>query len=260
MSPRLMPPRLMPPRLAFGWTFLAVLILTAALAPARAQQLVADLSAHQINITAGFSGADLLLFGVSDGTGDVVVIVSGPDATARVRKKERVSGLWINTASVRFDSVPSFYHVAATDNLSTEDIDNVLRENGIGLRYQNMSPIADIAPEKAAEFRDALIRRKEAQGLYSPQTGKIEIIGGALFRTKVAFPATVPTGTYRVYVYQVADGWVRSVTEIPLRVGKVGLEETVYRFAHDQPALYGLFAIAIAALAGYGAGMLFGRR
>jgi hypothetical protein len=81
-----------------------------------------------------------------------------------------------------------------------------------------------------------------------------------LFRAEVSFPATVPTGEYRVDVYHVKDEWVQSVTTIPLKVGKVGLEEAIYRFAQDEPALYGLVAILVAALSGYGAGMLFGRR
>ena len=104
------------------------------------------------------------------------------------------------------------------------------------------------------------MRRKEAKGLYVPETGMIEFVGGTLFRAKVEFPAIVPTGTYRVDVYHVKDEWVQSVANIPLTVGKVGAEEAIYRFAHEYPALYGLFAIAVAALAGYGAGMMFGRR
>ena len=70
----------------------------------------------------------------------------------------------------------------------------------------------------------------------------------------------MPTGFYRVNVYQVTDEWVQSVSSIPLEIAKVGLEEAIFRFANERPALYGLFAILVAALSGYGAGMLFGRR
>ena len=235
-------------------------VCTLIAAPAQATELVADLSQHEINISTGFSGAELLLFGAADPTGDVIVVVSGPDERAVVRKKERVSGIWINTESVAFTAVPGFYHVSATDHLSAEKLSQVLADVGVGLRYQNMSPAIDMLPERAAEFKKALLRRKEAQELYSAQTGKIEFVGGTLFRTKVEFPATVPTGEYRVDVYEIDGDWVKSVATIPLTVGKVGLEEAIYRFAQDRPALYGLFAIAVAALSGYGAGMLFGRR
>lgn len=238
--------------------FFVLLALTPG--PARATELVADLSQHQINISTGFRGTELLLFGAADPSGDVVVIVSGPDRKEIVRKKTQVSGIWINTESVAFDSVPGFYHVSATARLSNETLGSVLADIGVGLHYQNMSPSQEIEPERAAIFKKALRRRKEVQQLYSSQTGKIEFVGGTLFRAKVPFPATVPTGNYRVDVYQVEDDWVKSVTTIPLKVGKVGMEEAIFRFAHDQPTLYGIVAIVIAALAGYGAGMLFGRR
>ena len=237
-----------------------LLLATIVTGPARSTELVADLSQHEIKISTGFSGTELLLFGAADPTGDVVVVVSGPGEGATVRKKQRVSGIWINTESVAFNQVPGFYHVSATKRLSEGKLSQVLADIGVGLRYQNMAPAADMDPERAAEFKQALLRRKEVAGLYSAKTGHIQFVGGTLFRTKVAFPATVPTGKYRVDVYQVEGGWVKSVATIPLTVGKVGMEEAIYRFAHDQPALYGIMAIVIAVSAGYGAGMLFGRR
>lgn len=230
------------------------------IAAARAEPLVADLSEHQIKITTGFAGTELLLFGVTVEPGDVIVTVSGPDNSVVVRRKSRVSGLWINTDSVQFDTVPGYYHVAATDNLSEETLGDVLRENGVGFRYLNLTPAADIGPAQAAIFRDALLRRKQVLDLYDNHPGQIEFVGGTLFRTRIPFPANVPTGRYRVDVYHVNDGWVSSTTTIPLTVLKVGLEASIFRFAHDYPALYGIFAIAVAAMAGYGAGMVFGRR
>jgi uncharacterized protein (TIGR02186 family) len=244
----------------FRLMFASFIALVAIVGNSRAEVLVADLSEHEIKISAGFAGAELLLFGVTLGSGDIIVIVSGPDSTEMVRKKSRVSGLWINTDSVRFDRVPGFYHVAATESLAASGLDDVLRDNGVGFRYLNMAPALDIQPERAEVFHEALLRRKAARGLYSAKIGRIDLLKGTLFRTKVPFPANVPTGRYRVDVYHVKDGWVTSNTTIPLSVGKVGLEQSIFYFAHQQPALYGVVAIIIAAVAGYGAGMLFGRR
>ena len=38
-----------------------------------AQQLVADLSSHLIAITTGFTGTEVVLFGTTDGAGDVEI-------------------------------------------------------------------------------------------------------------------------------------------------------------------------------------------
>ncbi len=233
----------------------------AAVAPAAAAgTLIADLSQQEIKITTGFAGTELLLYGVTDSAGGVIVTISGPEASVVVRKKTRVSGIWINTDSVEFEAVPGYYYVAATEGLSDTELADVLQENGVGFRYLNLKTATSTDPARAAVFREALLRRKEARQLYSAATGRIDVLGGLLFRTRVRFPANVPTGVYQVNVYHVEDGWVTSTTAIPLSISKGGLEESVFRFAQHQPALYGVFAIVVAAVAGYGAGMVFGRR
>ena len=54
-----------------------LLALLAADQPARAQELVADLSDHLIAIDSEFTGTDLLVFGAIEGDGDVVVAALG---------------------------------------------------------------------------------------------------------------------------------------------------------------------------------------
>ncbi|HEV3177595.1 MAG TPA: TIGR02186 family protein, partial [Stellaceae bacterium] len=58
---------------------LASLGLAAASGPARAQALVADLTNHLVAITTGFTGTSVVLFGATDGNGDVIVVVRGPE-------------------------------------------------------------------------------------------------------------------------------------------------------------------------------------
>ena len=48
-------------------------------AAARAEGLVADLTSHLIAITTGFTGASVVLFGATDGPGNVIVAVRGPE-------------------------------------------------------------------------------------------------------------------------------------------------------------------------------------
>src|SRR5437763_8685840 len=83
-------------------------------APARGEGLVADLTSHLIAITTGFTGASVVLFGATDGPGDVVVVVRGPDREMVVRRKDRVAGIWLNTQEMTFANVPSFYALAAS--------------------------------------------------------------------------------------------------------------------------------------------------
>src|SRR6201988_33350 len=89
------------------------LSLSCSKSAARAEGLVADLTSHLIAITTGFTGASVVLFGATDGPGDVVVAVRGPDRQMTVRRKSRVAGIWVNTEKLMFANVPSFYAMVA---------------------------------------------------------------------------------------------------------------------------------------------------
>ena len=96
----------------------AVLCLMAM--PARAQDvpLVADLSNHLVAITTGFTGTDVLLFGATDGPGDIAVVVRGPAKDEVIRQKQRFGPIWANSNSVTFRDVPSYYRLASSRPLS----------------------------------------------------------------------------------------------------------------------------------------------
>lgn len=243
---------------------LLILLLLAAAGlpgtPARAQDLIADLSSHRVNITTGFTGADLLLFGSVEDSGDIVVTITGPKETITVRRKQRVAGIWMNTRSIRFDYAPNFYAVATTRPLDEIAAPEVLHRQQIGARNLRLSPGNDqrsASKEEIATFREALIRRKQAQGLYESKPGKVHLIAGRLFRTQVHFPANLATGTYTAVVYLIRNGRVVHAQTTPLQVGKVGIGAKVYTFAHEQSAYYGIAAIIIAAVAGWLAAAIF---
>ncbi|MBL8806220.1 MAG: TIGR02186 family protein [Rhodospirillales bacterium] len=234
-----------------------VLFVLAGTAAARAQALVADLSSHLIAITTGFSGTELLLFGAKEGEGDVVVIVRGPDGDTTVRRKSRVAGIWINRDDLRFAGVPSFYRVAASRPLADFVPASLRQRHQIGVEYLRLQPARELNSEDTAAFRAGMIRNKEAVRLYDPEVGRVSFLGNRLFRTRIVFPANVPTGNYTVEVLLVNGGQVIAAQTTPMYVSKVGVGADIYDFAHDYAALYGLIAIFLAVAAGWGAGVVF---
>ncbi len=244
---------------ALGLTALAVLGLAIA-GPLRAAPLVADLSKHLVAITTGFAGTDVLLFGAVDEPGDVVVIVWGPPEEVVMHRKSRIAGIWINTAQMTFERVPSFYSVASSRALDEIASDLVLSRLEMGVERLNLPlPHAKASANVARNWRDALIRNKQGQGHYAREVGQVIFLGESLFRTLVEFPANVPTGTYQIEVYLLRDGRVVSAQTTPLIVGKIGLEAEVYDFAHNYSAFYGLIAILVALVAGWLAHVAFRR-
>ena len=237
--------------------FLVVLVAGAA-TQLRSIGLVADLSDHLVAITTGFAGAEVLLFGAVEDPGDVVVVVRGPEEAVTMHRKSRIGGIWVNTASMTFDEVPSFYAVASTRPLEEIAGETVLARNEIGLDHLRIElPRAKASENVANQWRAALKRSKQRENLYAGDIGRVIFLGARLFRSDVFFPANVPTGTYQVQVYHLRDGAVVNAQTTPLIVSKIGLEAEIFDFAHNSSALYGLIAILLALVAGWLAHIAF---
>lgn len=220
--------------------------------PAARAALVADLSDHLIAITTGFSGASVLLFGATEQAGDIVVIVRGPSQPVLMHRKSRVAGIWINTASMTIENVPGFYAVASSRPLEEVASESIRRRHQMGVEYLPIAPPTTKASSNIAEqWKAGLIRNQQRSGLFPKAIGRVNFLGGRLFRTRLELPANVPTGTYRVEVFHLREGRVLGAQTTPLSVSKVGLEAEVFDFAQNRAALYGLIAILVALVAGW---------
>jgi uncharacterized protein (TIGR02186 family) len=230
-----------------------LLLLAAVAAPARGQPLVADLSKHLVAITTGFTGSDVLVFGAIEGKGDVVVVVQGPPADVVVRRKARVSGIWVNRDSLTFGGAPAFYAVAATGPLEQIVPEAIARQEQIGLDNLRLNPAEGEAanPEDLKVFRAALLRLRARAALYPERLFPVTLVGNRLFRAELHFPANVPTGAYTVRFYLLREGRIIGAFSTPLYVNKTGMSAEVAAFAHEQSILYGLFAVLVAIFLGW---------
>lgn len=220
--------------------------------------LIADLSEHQIQITTGFVGTDVLLFGTVDPGSDVVVVIRGPEEETTVWRKGRYAGIWINDRRVVFQRVPSFYAVRSSAPLH-DAASNVTRaRHGMGAEFLRLRSVDEgVSEAELNEFRKALIRNKEKQGLFASGGDDIAFLGGQLFRTRLHFPANVPTGFYDVEVFMLQEGRVVHAQTTPLIVRKAGLGADVFFFAHNFSAVYGIIAVLLAVAAGALAAFVF---
>jgi len=224
---------------------------------ARDNALVVDLSDDLIGISTGFTGANVLLFGATDGEGDVIVLVRSPDSRVVVRRKSRVAGIWINTDELTFDDAPGFYQVAASGPVADLLPARLRKANQIGVENIVFKPHEFLTPSEEQVFREALVRNKQRSGLYGESVGDVSIQGGRLFRTRLELPANVPTGEYTVTVLLVDNREVVSRSTRQLSVRKVGIEAKVTEFAFEQSLWYGILAVLIALIAGWFAGFVF---
>lgn len=242
-----------------------VLVLALALPAAANEVIVSGMSQNRVSITADFDGSEILIYGAvkreapppKGGPLEVIVTVEGPSTPVAVRRKDRVAGIWINNASVHIDSAPSFYAVATTGPLDyiLSDIDNL--RYGITIeRVIRAIGIADEA-EKAGEFVLALLRVRTNEGRYRILEGKVELTEDTLFRTDIVLPANLTEGEYKVRLFLLRDKRVIASQERVIGVRKEGLERFLFTMAKEQPLLYGLVSLVLAAVAGWAASAAF---
>lgn len=230
--------------------------------PARAQDvpLVADLSSHLVAITTGFAGTDVLLFGATNGPGDIVIVVRGPTEDETVRRKSRLGPIWTNRDNITFSNVPSYYRVASIRPLEEVASQDLLSRYQIGFDNLRITTTDQTLPAgEIAAFRDSLVRLKSQDGLYEQGLGAVTLMSNRLFRTELSFPSNVRTGTYLVEVYLIRDGEVTSAEIVPLNISQIGVSADVYDFAHNLAPLYGIVSVLLALAAGWAASAVFRR-
>src|SRR4051812_21825427 len=158
-----------------------------------------------------------------------------------------------------FTNVPSFYRADGSRPLDS------ITSSAIRTRFQLGTDNLRLAPPAGADlgdvqvFREGLVRKKERHGLYSNEVGRVNFLGPRLFRTRLIHPANVPPGSYTVEVLLIRNGQVVAAQTTPMFVSKIGVGADVYEFAHREAAIYGILAVIIAVLAGWGAGAIFRR-
>jgi uncharacterized protein (TIGR02186 family) len=227
---------------------------------------VASISQNRISITAGFVGSEIFVYGAIDRGAPVsedesplgvVIRIAGPSEPVMVRRKERVAGIWVNTAAARVDAAPSFYAVATTGPLyetisHTEDL-----RYGVSLERALRFVDAGAGAEEREAFLDAAVRLRRNSGLYVVAPGGVRLLDGVLFDTSVSLPANIVEGAYSVRVLLTRDREVIDEFTSEILVRKEGLERLVYVLSREQPALYGILSIAVAMAAGLGAAEAF---
>jgi uncharacterized protein (TIGR02186 family) len=235
------------------------------------ESIEADVSTRSVAVTSAFTGIEVVVFGTVNnsrqesaehGLYDVVVIVEGAPAPLVARRKSKIAGIWINTRSVRFASLPTFYGIVSTRPVEEIASPEVLAAHQIGLEHVRLTPAghrAGIPPEELADFKAAVLRLKQRERLYVRDEYGVIFIGRSLFRSSIDLPANVPVGQLTARVYLFRDGQLLSAYTARFNMAREGIERFLYDLAYRAPLLYGVFAVLVAVAAGLLASAVFRR-
>ncbi|WP_137127706.1 TIGR02186 family protein [Roseomonas sp. HF4] len=240
---------------------LLALAIPAAAQPASTPLLTADLSTDRVEISTGFTGASVIVFGATErligaeSGEDVVVLATGPAQPTVVRRKVNVLGFWVNGPAATFPEVPGFYAIAATRPVWQALPEQVRRSARLGLDALPLRAEGSQAPA----FRAALLDLKQQDGRWQEYAAPVSVAGGRLFSARISFPDTVQTGDYRIEVLLVRERRIVARQELFLRVDRVGTAASIAHVARAMPAVYGIGCIILAALAGWLGSVIFRR-
>lgn len=235
--------------------FLIVLTMLFYAGGARAQSLHMELAANHVDITTGFNGTSVVVFGTTDGQGDVIVKLKGPERTMVVRRKGRALGTWVNRDNIEFRRVPSYYdYTSSLGKAALAGYPELLREEEIGVDNLGFYPEdEDEDAQTIAVFRDSLIRKMQGKGFFPVGSKALSFLNPGFFKASFDLPPGVPTGIYTVEALQIEDGKAVARQSRTLRVGQVGFNARVYLFAGNHSFFYGVFAIMMALISGWSA-------
>jgi uncharacterized protein (TIGR02186 family) len=230
-------------------------------------RLVPDVSQNRIEIRYSFTGAELLLFGAilypggraPDADAEIAVVVKGPVQPLVVREKQKVAGIWMNVEAARFRSAPAYYAVASSKPLSKLVDERTAAIYELGLQNLQLSPGSGAAPEVQRRFEAGLVELLQRQQLYIEDPKGVEITEGVLYRGRIQIPASVPVGDYTAETFLIQNGRVIAGAVREIHIEKLGFERFVADAAERWSFAYGLVAVMLSLLLGWGAATIFRR-
>ncbi len=243
-----------------------ILALLLSVGPVMAEEsLVTGLSRDDVQITADFTGSDILVYGAVRRNSpapqsppmDLIVTLEGPSSPVTVRRKERIFGIWVNRAAVDLAEVPSYFAIAssgALDQILSPD-DDLKHQISLARRLA----VTKITAESmdSWEFLRATQRIGSAKGNYVTQQSGVKLAEDTLFRADFALPANLTEGDFTVRMFLLRGGRVIDTKEQSIEVRKTGIERQLTNMAHHQPLFYGILSLLLAAVAGWGASEIF---
>jgi hypothetical protein len=235
---------------------LALLFLTVGTAH---PSLVCNVTPRVIHVGAFYSGVNVRVHGLAPAGSKVIVTVTGSDRDESFNRKMRFGPIWLNGGKVRISGAPSLFlryspqplaALLSPDAIASRDLDeaSLARRIHSDLSTRDVRADAALRADFLALKKDDNIYRFVDGGVVMGQSDSVEIPYSLEFH----WPKKAPPAEYEVHVYQVADGAVVSETHLPLSVVRSGFPSWLAFLAGNRSSLYGVTAVLIALLAGFG--------
>ena len=233
------------------------------------QPLTCTVTPSVIQVGAFYDGARVKVEGRAAPGSKVIVTVTGSDHEEGFIRKTRFGPIWVSGGKLRISGAPSLFLRFSTDPVNALLSRMHVAKRGLDeaslmtrMRIEPYSPDRDDAVVRAS-----YVALKASEGAYSFGDGGVVVTDSGedtSYAIEFHWPKRAPPATYEVRVYEVAEGAVVREASALLPVVRTGFVAWLAGMAANRASVYGIVAVLIGALAGFGidrlATLLFGKR
>ncbi len=220
----------------------------------------ATVSDTVINMDLNFHQKLLLVSGKLDNQKEEVILtLTGPDMNVNLWQKKKFWGIWVNGQKKTFEEIPSFYFWATSDMTLSSRLANwqkyilSLGDNALSQNFYNQLKDDN---QTRRDYSKGLLQSLINKKVYFAEPARIFKNNGKFYLPIVIYPET-PIGNYHLTVYYLVDNQIVRTEQMPIIIEKKGLSSVISNFAEKNSLLYGVAAIIMAVLFGYGSSVIY---
>ncbi len=243
---------------------LAVVLATAGWLNASAEvpsPVTLKLAPETIEMGAFYNSVRVRMEGTAPSGSQVMVVLRGATKDEVFNKKARVGPIWINVDKVHVSGPPSLFLRFSSEDVHTfldrQTIDAyALDELSIRNRMHIRTEHGLRDPEALKSIGDDYIDLKKSDGSFRRIADRVRVDeigdGEARYTLEFGWPKLAPPGSYQVEVYACRDGRVIGQTGTTIQLNEIGFPAFMANAAREHPYGYGLLAVIMAVIAGFG--------
>jgi uncharacterized protein (TIGR02186 family) len=219
------------------------------------------LSPQTIEMGAFYDGARLRVEGTVPSGSKVMIVLRGVSKDEVFNKKDRVGPIWINVDKVHVSGPPSLFLRFSSEDVHTfldrQTIDAyVLDELSIRNRMHIRTERGLSDPESLRRIGDDYVDLKKKDGSYRRIADRVHVTesgtGEEHYSLEFGWPKLALPGAYQVEVYACRDSRIVGQSGSALHLVEVGFPAFMANAAKNHAYWYGIFAVILAVIAGFG--------
>ena len=205
-----------------------------------------SLDQFDIEINSNFLGKEVVLFGNKDKDIDIIFIFEGESKEAELVTKVKEGFLWINETK-ELTNQPSFFAIFSSPKKALNEI----------FLFSSLKERHLLISNPSVELHK-IRKAMKVKNLYIEE--ELNSLNGNLFLKKFLIPDNISPGNIKVYMYEIKNNKIISMTSKNLQIKKGGLSFKLERMLKTESLVYVIILIVISLLLSLVTNLIFRRK